>query len=533
MTAADVTQELPSIVEPVGAPPGYPRPFGAYLLLCPLAHGGMGEVFLASSRGTSGAVRLVVIKTLRPDLAQEPGYVNRFLDEARIVIQLQHTNICQVFDVGKQDGAHFFAMEHIAGTNLRRLIDALREQGKSLPPSIALHVMAEVLEGLASAHRHRHPLSGQSLNVVHRDVSPHNVMVGFDGDVKLIDFGLAASEMKMEHTESQVVMGKIAYMSPEQARGEPVDASSDQFSAAVVLYELLVGERYYGDMNQREIWSTAGGRGYVPRRYAQLDDDVAGVMRRALSDDRKARWPTCVDFADALRSISKQRYPFADKSMVRSFVRDVVALELEASERTLRNLGSIAMTAMPPTESGMQQSQARGLPPSQGGTGSTRTWMVFGKRPPAWPLAAMAAVGGLALGALGVLLVVPLARDAAPAPVVSAPVVSAPVLAPVVSAPVVAGADKAGGAVEEERAVEEPAVEERTVVKQQRRRKERKPERVAERPAWIGWSDEKKLAALESCTHLCARSIRAIKKKGEAVQSVIVDGCLESCAVRK
>jgi eukaryotic-like serine/threonine-protein kinase len=590
----------------VQAPPGYPRPFGQYLLLSPLAHGGMGEVFLASQR-SSGAVRLVVIKTLRPDLANEPGYVNRFLDEARIVVQLQHVNICQVFDVGKQDGSHYFAMEHIAGTNVRRLLDALAQAHKSLPPSIALYLVAEMLEGLAAAHRHRHPLTGKALNVVHRDVSPHNVMVSFEGDVKLIDFGLAASEMKMEHTESQVVMGKIAYMSPEQARGEPVDASSDQFSAAIVLYELLVGERFYGDMNQREIWSTAGSRGYVPPRWGQLTDDVAAVLKRALAEERKERFPTCGEFASALRVILKQRYPFADKAMLRSFVRDAVAQELEASESTLRNLGSLAMTAMPTDdesrtfaprsgEISRDNMQPRDLrAPAEMGTGSTRTWMVFGKqrRGGGWQMAALAGFGGLAIGAL-FFVVLPRVLEptvppstvpsSVPSPVgqVAAPGVDAvvqPVSDPVVDdgiKPVdvavtadagVAVALVADTAIEptdaklndakptdvkptdvkatDAKAADAKAADAKADAKKKARIKEREREaREKEkerdkapsaelRKKWAGWNEAARLQWLSTCDHRCVSALKNTKARGETLTPAALESCFEKCAIKK
>lgn len=565
MTASDVTQDL-RVPSGAHVPPGYPRPFGAYLLLSPLAAGGMGEVFLASSRGSAGAVRLVVIKTLRPDLAKEPGYVNRFLDEARIVVQLQHSNICQVFDVGKQDGAHYFAMEHIAGTNLRRLLDALAQAGKTLPPSIALYVVAEALEGLDAAHRHRHPLTGQLLNVVHRDVSPHNVMVSFEGDVKLIDFGLAASDMKMEHTESQVVMGKIAYMSPEQARGEPVNASSDQFSAGILLYELLAGERYYGDMSQREIWSTAGSRGYVPRRWDQIEDDVANVLRRALATEPKDRFPSCREFASAVRVILKQRYPYAEKAMLRSFVRDAVAQELETSEATLRNLGTIAMNAMPSLDdsaavaaftpkSGEHRLQLAASP--EAGTGSTRTWMVFGRqRTSGVPLAVGAAVGGIAIGAFMMLLfvprltsssgagndvVLPVGAIAAPVAVVSTTSPATPTVPMSPSAPVDARAVDESDVARAGSAARSEAMSDVKAPRDSKRDAKRTPtptgsksttKKSSKPPRWMTWTEARKLDALSGCSDRCVTTLRNVKARNEKIETWALETCLEKCVKR-
>ena len=159
------------------APPGYPRRFASYLLLSPIAQGGMGDVFLASTLGAAGAVRLVVIKTLREDLASEPGYVNRFLDEARVVIQLQHANISQVFEVGCHEGTHFFVMEHIPGSNLRRLTALLARGGARLPAPLALFVACEVLDGLHCAHPPRHALTGEPRERKADDQDPFSALM--------------------------------------------------------------------------------------------------------------------------------------------------------------------------------------------------------------------------------------------------------------------------------------------------------------------------------------------------------------------
>src|SRR5690606_26210667 len=141
---------------------------------------------------------------------------------------------------------------------------------------------------------------GKPLHLVHRDISPQNIMVNFEGEVKLIDFGLAQSTAKEEHTQPHMVMGKMAYMSPEQARGEVIDATADQFAVAVVLYELLVGERYYGQMNPEQIWAVAGRGDWLPPRLAALPKDLTRLLRRALDPDPRRRYPTCGDFREDL-----------------------------------------------------------------------------------------------------------------------------------------------------------------------------------------------------------------------------------------
>ncbi len=220
-----------------------PRAFGPY---SSMARGGMGEVFLARSGG-AGLETLqkhCVVKTLRPHLTDDREYVTRFLDESRVVVQLSHRNLCQVFDVGLVGERYYLAMELIAGQDLRTLADATGP----MPPALAIYIVGEVLEALDYAHRLT-DVRGVPLRLVHRDVSPQNTMVSYEGEVKLIDFGLVQSAVKVEKTSPQTVMGKLAYMSPEQLRGEPASPGIDLYAAAIVLCELLLGARFYGALS--------------------------------------------------------------------------------------------------------------------------------------------------------------------------------------------------------------------------------------------------------------------------------------------
>lgn len=302
---------------------GFPRRFGPYVLLSSFAHGGMGAVYLAKRGGIAGIDRLCVLKKLRPDLTQNAEYVRRFIDEARLAVQLNHANICHTFDVGRVGNEYYLAMEYVSGVNLRALQNRARERGRTIPEGAALFILCEVLEALDYAHRLEHPMTGKPLNLVHRDVSPQNVMVSFEGEVKLVDFGLAASELKEEQTESQMVMGKVAYMSPEQARGEKVTPHTDQFAAAIVGYELFAGERFYGEMSNYQIWQVVGRGGFTPRRWAELSPELLAVLARALHGDPAQRFPTCGDFKDALQSSLVSRYPATNRRAVRSLLREL------------------------------------------------------------------------------------------------------------------------------------------------------------------------------------------------------------------
>lgn len=287
-----------------------PFRLGRYLVLERLGQGGMGQVYLARIDAAAGLSRLCVLKTLRQDVADEE-YRRRFHDEARLVVRLSHPNICPVFEAGEIGQRRFLAMDFVPGVDVRQLGVLLERQGRKLPVALALYVVGHVLDALDYAHRRTDPATGRPLQIVHRDVSPANVLVGFDGEVFLIDFGLATSVLKLERTLPHVVMGKLAYMSPEQARGGQVDARTDVFAAGVLLYELLTGERYYGSKSTAEISSIAGFGGYQPAGLARVDDELAGMIARATAADAGDRYATAGAFHDSLAGFQLERGAFA------------------------------------------------------------------------------------------------------------------------------------------------------------------------------------------------------------------------------
>ncbi len=320
----------------------FPKPFGPYLLLGAYARGGMGEVYLAKTGGIAGIEKFCVLKKLRPDLSANDEYVRRFIDEARIVVTLNHSNVAQVFDVGRVGRDHYLAMEHVSGLNLRQVLDRAKARGIEVPLDVSLQIATEMLEGLDYAHRRRHPVTGQPLNLVHRDVSPHNVMVSFEGEVKLIDFGLAASELKVEQTESQVVMGKVAYMSPEQARGDPVDGRTDQFAAAIIVTELLIGDRYYGEMPTHEIWQHVGNAGYRPVGIAALDEPVRVALERALSPAREDRFGTCGELREAVHRYHATKTTGGGRSAVRAQLAQICSDDMESDRAFLSRFAHVS-----------------------------------------------------------------------------------------------------------------------------------------------------------------------------------------------
>ncbi len=230
-----------------------PQAIGRYEILRPLATGGMAEIFLGRIRGIEGFQKGIVLKRLRPELAANPSFVEMFLDEARLMATLQHSNIVQVFDVGSAGGAYFFSMELLRGEDLRGVVKQGRASG-GLPLDHALFIVASALSGLHHAHEQRGP-DGRPLDIVHRDVSPSNIFVTYDGAVKVLDFGIAKTTVQTTQTRAGTLKGKIRYMSPEQCLGRPVDRRSDVFSAAIVLWELTVGRKLFSGPSDFELMS--------------------------------------------------------------------------------------------------------------------------------------------------------------------------------------------------------------------------------------------------------------------------------------
>ncbi|MCC7108921.1 MAG: serine/threonine protein kinase, partial [Deltaproteobacteria bacterium] len=216
--------------------------FGKYEKIRRIAQGGMGEVFLARQTGVMD--RLAILKSLRADLAQERDFVEQVLDEARVAATLTHPNIVSIYDVGEWKNTYYIAMEFVPGEDLSKLWYAAAKAGVGLPFQVSVRVCYEAALALDHAHRAK-DVRGNPLNVVHRDVSPQNIMVRGDGVVKLVDFGIAKAANKSSRTQAGMVKGKLQYMSPEQVRGEALDGRSDQFSLGVVLWEMCTGRRLF------------------------------------------------------------------------------------------------------------------------------------------------------------------------------------------------------------------------------------------------------------------------------------------------
>jgi serine/threonine protein kinase/class 3 adenylate cyclase/tetratricopeptide (TPR) repeat protein len=285
-----------------------PGPFGKYELLERIATGGMAEVFLARSFGLAGFEKRVVVKKLREELADDPRFVNLFIAEAKIGVHLNHPNVVQVYELGRVGRDHYIAMEYLHGRDLTRLVKALRHRGRTVPLPLAVAIVADACRGLAYAHARTGP-DGLPLGLVHRDVSPHNVVVTFTGDVKLVDFGIARLVVTTDASGSPARKpgpggGKYAYMSPEQAAGGAVDHRSDIFSLGIVLWELLTGRRLYQTSDHEEKLRRVR-EAVVPHPSslgAPVDDGLWRILAQAMAPSPDDRFQSAAAFEEELRA---------------------------------------------------------------------------------------------------------------------------------------------------------------------------------------------------------------------------------------
>jgi serine/threonine protein kinase len=323
---------------------GLPAVFGRYLLIQRLSRGGMGEIFLAK-HGLAGFEKLCVIKKVLSSLAEDAQFISRFIDEAQVAIKLQHVNVAQVFEVGRVGDEYFLALEYLEGRDLRRLLTVTARQGRRIPPPIALFIAREMANGLAYAHR-RTDAEGKPLGLVHCDISPPNVLVSFEGETKIIDFGIAKSALRATATDPKMGFGKFGYMAPEQlVRGGVVDARTDLYAVGAVLFELLTGERLYevGDNPDYRALARMVVKG-EHRQPSQLDPTLArfdALVSRMLRPRPEERFQTAAELRDAVQESLVAIAPTISTDAVASFLRDVFAPEM-ASQRELLDRAAAA-----------------------------------------------------------------------------------------------------------------------------------------------------------------------------------------------
>jgi len=287
-----------------------PSRYGKYEVVGRLATGGMADLFLSRQRGPSGFETLAVVKRIRPHLAANPEFVRMFLDEARLAAQLRHPNVVSVYDAGQERGEYFFVMEYVHGRDVRALIDAAKVRGRELTLDETLSIAVGVCAGLHHAHE-RTDSQGAPLGIVHRDISPSNVLVGFEGAVKLADFGIAkATQAANKEPGTNTLRGKLSYLSPEQMLGEPLDRRADLYSLSVVLYEITVGARPHDDAPTDFVAMKRTLESPVPlpsERKAGYPEELERIVMRGLDRDRDKRWWTARELQVELEAFARRR----------------------------------------------------------------------------------------------------------------------------------------------------------------------------------------------------------------------------------
>lgn len=310
--------------------------FGKYTLIDRIAVGGMAEIFLARQAGLEGFEKTIVLKRIRPHLSKQANFVKMFLNEAKLAAQLNHPNIVQIYDLGKISESYFIAMEYIFGRDMRRIIPKADSLGIPFPMVYALKIASSVCEGLYYAHQ-KTDLYGNALNIVHRDVTPENIFVSFDGTVKVLDFGIAKAANQIEQTQAGEIKGKLSYMSPEQCMGKGLDNRSDIFSLGVVLYEWVTGFKLFtGDSEVAVLKSITDGKIYAPSYFkADIPDKVEHILMRALEKDRDKRYQTAWEMQYDIDQFLSQ-YEFTPSNIhLSNFLKQLFFDELEDEKARL------------------------------------------------------------------------------------------------------------------------------------------------------------------------------------------------------
>ncbi len=285
------------------APKRQPIPFGKYLLLDRVNIGGMAEVWRAKTFGANGFERIVAIKRILPNIAEDEEFITMFIDEAKITVQLNHANIAQIYELANLSNSYFIAMEYVSGKDMRAVFDRCRKRGEPAPIPLTCYVIAQSCEGLDYAHRAKDK-QGRDMSIVHRDVSPQNALVSYDGEVKVIDFGIAKAAGKATKTQAGILKGKFGYMSPEQIRGLPLDGRSDIFAIGVCLYEMLTGERLFvGDSDFSVLEKVRKVEVLPPSHFnRKIPEALEKIVMKALAKDVDDRYQHAGELGEDLRA---------------------------------------------------------------------------------------------------------------------------------------------------------------------------------------------------------------------------------------
>ena len=310
-----------------------PHAFGKYFLVEKISSGGMGEIFRAKTFGINGFEKQFAIKCILPQLSENQNFTRMLIDEAKLSVLLNHTNIVQVYDLGKVEEEYFISMEYVNGVDLRHILIAYENIQQTIPEDIVIYIMSEVCRGLDYAHAKKNK-EGKALGSIHRDISPPNILISFEGEIKIVDFGIAKVEQNTHHTQTGLLKGKIPYMSPEQARGKKLDHRSDIFACGLLLFEMLTGHKLFtGDDYIQvllKIRDTPVSADLLP---PSISDELKQILLKALTHSRKERYPNAGKFQIDLIHYLHAKYPDFTPQSLTDWIQNLFAQKIEERAR--------------------------------------------------------------------------------------------------------------------------------------------------------------------------------------------------------
>lgn len=316
---------------------------GKYILLDKLAVGGMAELYRAMITGVQGFEKLIAIKKILPHLANEEELVRSFIDEAKLAALLHHQNIVQIYDFGSLGDTYFIAMEYLLGKDCRIINGKAREKDLPLELPLALLIVSRICAGLDYAHKLK-DFQGKPLNIIHRDISPQNILVTYEGDVKIVDFGIAKAASQTTMTQMGMIKGKVAYMSPEQAAGKAIDNRSDIFSCGIILYEMVTGRRMFAGDTMHILAKVRDAQFDRPEEVRQdLPEKLLEVLYRSLAKDPANRYQTCGDMLADLDECTLQLGVLPTANMLAKYMKNLFAEEIIAEEQLMQEITRIGL----------------------------------------------------------------------------------------------------------------------------------------------------------------------------------------------
>ncbi|MGA9525269.1 MAG: serine/threonine-protein kinase, partial [Myxococcaceae bacterium] len=326
----------------------------------------MAEVWRGKTFGAGGFERLVAIKRILPNIAEDEEFISMFIDEAKITVQLTHANIAQVYELGQISNSYFIAMEYIPGKDMRAIFDRCRKKGEPAPIPLTCYVVGKLCEGLDYAHRKKDGM-GRDMNIVHRDVSPQNVLISYEGEVKVIDFGIAKAAGKATKTQAGILKGKFAYMSPEQIRGLPLDRRSDVFAIGVCLYEMLTGERLFvGDSDFSVLEKVRRAEVLPPSTYnRRVPETLERIVLKALARDVGDRYQYASELADDLQRFLITSDSIFSRKDLMQYMKSTFAEDVEREKLRIQEYADIQPPVAAPAalELGMSPIPTPPVPP--------------------------------------------------------------------------------------------------------------------------------------------------------------------------